>query len=316
MPAKLTIEETGKLIDDLCLMDDVFFTKCFDGSNACTQLMLRIILGKDDLIVMQSRTQEWIQGMPGRSVRLDITARDSKGSIYDIEVQKAGSKAGRRRARFYSAMLDTGCLGKGEDYSSLPESYVIFITPGDAIGDGQALYEIERFVKGSYAPYRDGTHIIHVSAALADGDTDLGKLMHDLSCTDPDKMHYNVLRERTGFFKRKKEGILDMATKFDKAFEELLEKKVAEEVAAIVEKERAAIVAKESAKIRAQAIAEGLAEAREEGRTDGLQEGARKTAMNVAMSMLADGSIPIDKVARFSGLPLSEVEGLRSSIRL
>ncbi len=64
MPAKLTIEEAGKLIDDLCLMDDVFFTKCFDGSNACTQLMLRIILGKDDLIVMQSRTQEWIQGMP------------------------------------------------------------------------------------------------------------------------------------------------------------------------------------------------------------------------------------------------------------
>lgn len=170
MPAKLSIEEARKLIDDPCLMDDVFFTKCFDGSNACTQLM------------------------------------------------------------------------------------------------------------------------------------------HDLSCTNPDKMHYNVLRERTGFFKRKKEGILDMATKFDKAFEELLEKKVAEEVAAIVEKERAAIVAKESAKIRAQAIAEGLAEAREEG--------ARKTAMNVARSMLADGSIPIDKVARFSGLPLSEVEGLRSSIRL
>ena len=29
--------------------------------------------------------------------------------------------------------------------------------------------------------------------------------------------------------------------------------------------------------------------------------------------MLADGSIPIDKVARFSGLSLSEVEGLRNS---
>ena len=38
---------------------------------------------------------------------------------------------------------------------------------------------------------------------LADSDTELGRLMHDLKCADPEKMHYNVLRERTGFFKRK-----------------------------------------------------------------------------------------------------------------
>ena len=118
MPASLSIEEAGRLIEDLCLMDDVFFSRCFEGSNACAELMLRVILGRDDLEVTETRTQEWIQGLPGHSAKLDITARDSRGSIYDIEIQKAGKGAGRRRARFYSAMLDAGWLGKGEDCSS------------------------------------------------------------------------------------------------------------------------------------------------------------------------------------------------------
>ena len=321
MPASLSIEEAGRLIEDLCLMDDVFFSRCFEGSNACAELMLRVILGRDDLEVTETRTQEWIQGLPGHSAKLDITARDSRGSIYDIEIQKAGKGAGRRRARFYSAMLDAGWLGKGEDCSSLPESYVIFITPDDAIGRGLALYNAERCVRETGELYDDGTHIVHVSASLADRETDLGKLMHDLSCTDPEKMHYNVLRERTRFFKKQKEGILDMSTKFDKTFGKMLARKLAEAkaeaTAEAAEKGRAAGMAEGRAEGiaegRAEGIATGRAEGIAEGRADGILEGARNTAVNVARSMLADGSIPIDKVARFSGLPLSEVEGLRNS---
>ena len=43
---------------------------------------------------------------------------------------------------------------------------------------------------------------------------------------------------------------------------------------------------------------------------------ARDTAMNNARSMIRDGSIPLVKVAEFSGLSLDEVEKLKSSISL
>ena len=77
------------------------------------------------------------------------------------------------------------------------------LTERDALGDGNALYEIERTIKGSGIPFDDGSHIIYVSADLADYDTELGKLMHDLRCTDPEEMEYDVLKERVRYFKGK-----------------------------------------------------------------------------------------------------------------
>ena len=38
------------------LLDDDFFTKCFDGNTECIQLVLRIVLDKPDLSVVDVRT--------------------------------------------------------------------------------------------------------------------------------------------------------------------------------------------------------------------------------------------------------------------
>ena len=69
---------------------------------------------------------------------------------------------------------------------------MIFIDEHDAIGRGRALYRMERMDSETCEPYGDGSHIIHVSASLADEDTELGRLMHDLRCTDPGKMYYTT----------------------------------------------------------------------------------------------------------------------------
>ena len=98
-------------------------------------------------------------------------------------------------------MIDADALRKGTEYNELPESYVIFITERDALGEGKALYDIERTVKGSGKSFEDGTHILFVSADLADRDTDLGRLMEDLRCPDPERMHYREQRDRVGYFK-------------------------------------------------------------------------------------------------------------------
>ena len=183
-------------------------------------------------------------------------------------------------------MIDSRALGKRDGYESLPESYVIFITRGDAIGEGNALSTIEWTVLESGKRFRDGSHIVYVSSSLAEEGTDLGRLMHDLRCSDPDKMHYNELRERVAYYKKEMEGIEDMSGKF----EEIMQRKINE--------------------ARTESLKKGEANGLQRGRREGLQEGKHE----VARSMVRDGSIPLPKIAEYSGLTLSEVENIRNSI--
>ena len=43
------------------LLDDDFLTKCFEGDTASIELVLRIILNKHDLKVLDVRTQVFIE---------------------------------------------------------------------------------------------------------------------------------------------------------------------------------------------------------------------------------------------------------------
>ena len=167
-------------------------------------------------------------------MKLDIYARDGSGRIYDVEIQRARKGAGRKRARFYSAMLDADYLDKGGKFKELPESYVIFITERDAIGKGRAMYRIDRRIDGTFEDFGDGAHILYVSADLAERETDLGKLMHDLRCPDPERMHYKALRERARYLKRSEEGIGEMTGEFDR----ILKEKMKENTKACLERGR------------------------------------------------------------------------------
>ena len=188
------------------LLDDDFLTKCFEGDPKYIQLVLRIVLEMPDLVVVDVRTQVFVENLLNRSVRLDVLATDSTGRKINVEIQRSDKGAGRKRARYNSSMMDANLLRKGEKFDELPETYVVFITEHDVIGDGQPLYKIERYISGSNKKFEDGSHILYVNGAYRD-ETPIGKLMHDFSCTAPDDMYYDELAERVRFFKESKEGI-------------------------------------------------------------------------------------------------------------
>ena len=188
------------------LLDDDFLTKCFEGDTASIELVLQIVLEKPDLKVLDVRTQVFVENLLNRSVRLDILATDSTGAKLNVEVQRSDKGAGRKRARYNSSMMDANLLKKGEDFDKLPETWVIFITENDVMGKGQPLYPIERCFLGTGERFEDGSHILYVNGAYR-GDTPIGKLMHDFSCTDAADMYYGTLADRVRFFKESKEGI-------------------------------------------------------------------------------------------------------------
>ncbi len=188
------------------LLDDDFLTKCFEGDTASIELVLQIVLEKSDLKVLDVRTQVFVENLLNHSVRLDILATDSTGAKLNVEVQRSDNGAGRKRARYNSSMMDANLLKKGEDFDKLPETWVIFITENDVMGKGLPLYPIERCFLGTGERFEDGSHILYVNGAYR-GDTPIGKLMHDFSCTDATDMYYGTLANRVKFFKESKEGI-------------------------------------------------------------------------------------------------------------
>ena len=188
------------------LLDDDFLTKCFEGDTASIELVLQIVLEKPDLKVLDVRTQVFVENLLNRSVRLDILATDSTGAKLNVEVQRSDKGAGRKRARYNSSMMDANLLKKGEDFDKLPETWVIFLTENDVMEKRLPLYPIERCFLGTGERFGDGSHILYVNGAYR-GDTPIGKLMHDFSCTDAADMYYGTLADRVRFFKESKEGI-------------------------------------------------------------------------------------------------------------
>ncbi|MBQ6139713.1 MAG: Rpn family recombination-promoting nuclease/putative transposase [Kiritimatiellae bacterium] len=211
------------LIEDFRLMDDTFMSKCLENAPECIELILRIVIGKKDLKVIRSQTEFPIKSLQGRGVRFDVFARDSKGREYDIEIQRADKGAEPKRARYNSALMDANALKSGDDVSKLRDTYVIFITENDVMGDRQEVYVYERVEKKSGKALVDGTHIIYVNGATR-SETEIGKLVHDLMCRNAAEMYFDVLKRQVEQFKDSEEGRRIMC----KAVEEYAERRAVE----------------------------------------------------------------------------------------
>ena len=200
----------------LRLIDDDFMTACFDNYIEGAQLLLNIILDRNDLTVTEVRAQKVMKNLCGRDVWLDIYAMDTNCIRYNVEVQRADKGADRKRARYHSSIMDADMLKAGEDYSMIDESYVIFITENDVLGWGLPVYHVERHIdECNFLPFDDGEHIIYVNGELRPSNTALGKLMIDFFCTDANNMNYKELSDRVRFYKETEKGVNTMCKAMD-----------------------------------------------------------------------------------------------------
>lgn len=154
------------------LLDDDFMSKVFEDSE-CAEILLKIILNRDDLKVQDVHVQHVVHNLQGRSIRLDIYAVDLEGKLYDIEIQRDDKGAGVKRARYNSSLLSANATDTGEEYNELRETYVIFITENDVLKGNLPIYHIERVILENGELFYDEEHIIYVNSRIAD-ETTLG----------------------------------------------------------------------------------------------------------------------------------------------
>ena len=274
MPKRTGKEQILAYIQRLRLVDDVFMNAFFQHSAESVQLMLRIIMDKPELVVQEVHTQKQLPNPGRRAATLDVLATDADGRLINVEVQLDPRHAGVQRARFYASLIDTRALHEGEDFSLLPEAWVIFITESDYLGGGQPLYHfVRREEKEGGRNLNDGSHIVYVNGANRAAGTALGDLMHDLFCRDPAQMRLAQLAQAVQRYKTSEEGVRKMSSVMEEFREE----------------------------VREEALTEGRAEGRAEGR-EALRGAARQL-------LRMEGFTP-EVVARITSLSVDEVQRL------
>ena len=203
-------------IKNLRLIDDELMTIVFNGDKEATELLIRILLNRNDLKVTKSMTQEQKHNLFGRSVKLDIVAEDIFRTEYNIEIQRADKGAGAKRIRYHQAMLDSHTLKKQEAFETLPNLYIIFILEHDIFGRNEPVYSVTKSLNikdedGNNLLFDDGCNIMYINGEYR-GDDALGRLMHDFSTPNADEMIYDRLAEKVRFYKQNETGV-QMASK-------------------------------------------------------------------------------------------------------
>ena len=317
---------TANELETATLMDNLYMVKFFSDQPACVETVLRIILGKPDLNVVKAETERQIVSLQSRSAGFDVLAQDAQGKLYNIEIQSKRWNASPQRARFNAAILDSDSLPKGASYDRLPESYVIFIVDGDALGYGLPAYHIDRVIKETGERFLDGSHIIYLDASYNWDNGGLGDLMHDFMCADPGKMRCAPLAERAAYLKRTERGRKEMTTVFEKLVDERVHresKALAEQIAPEMAREMAEPMAREMAKQMAREMAHEMArEMAREMAEQMTRETTERLAQEIAeraveqardqdrtgmVKSLASVGIAHEVIAQACALPLEEV---------
>ena len=214
-------EKYRRILEGLTLMSDILVRNVLKQA-ACAEYILQVIMGDQTLRVLECVVQKDYKNLQGRSAVLDCVIRDTRGKLFDLEIQQESEGASPRRTRYHSGLLDMNTLEAGQDFEELPESCVIFITRDDALGYDLPICHIQKQVCEKDAAFDDGAYVIYVNSRVQD-DTELGRLMHDMHCSHADEMYSEILAARMRELKETQEGVDAMCREMDALYQEGIE---------------------------------------------------------------------------------------------
>jgi len=130
----------AKQLEELTIVDDFMFGAVMKNPKRCKPL-LEYILGVKIKKIEYPELQKTIDKQyKSKSVRLDVYVEDDKHTVYNIEIQTTRKKNLPKRLRYYQGIIDLNIIDKGEDYTGLKKSFVIFICTYDPFGAGRYIY--------------------------------------------------------------------------------------------------------------------------------------------------------------------------------
>lgn len=132
-----------KPFEQLTITDNYMFQAVMHDPERVKPL-LEMVIGKKIRKVEFVETEKTKEtGYKSRGIRMDVYIEDDENTIYDVEMQASKKRHLGKRFRYYQSAIDVGVVTKGESYSKLKKSYIIFITTYDPFGKDYYVYPFE-----------------------------------------------------------------------------------------------------------------------------------------------------------------------------
>ncbi len=260
-----------KTYEELDLSDDFMFGKIMRNPVCCKEMLERLLNIKIAKIKYPEDQKTIDISADSKSVRLDIYVEDEAETVYNVEIQTVNTGELPKRARYYSDMIDLNLIEKGITYKALNKSFVIFICTFDLSGRDFYQYTFENICREDTGLFlNDGVTKIFFNTK--------GKIGN---ISDEAKVFLRYIdgSQSDDDFVRRLDDEVKKARKNEEWRREYMTFLMRDQ--------------------------ENL----EEGRAEGRVEGEQATRVENAKTMLADG-VDYKIVAKYSGLPLEEVEEL------
>lgn len=115
------------------ISNNFMFRLVMEKPELCRQLLERILDTKISKIVYPEAEKSLEAQLTSKGIRLDIYVTLEDGTVIDVEMQAADSTKDTlaKRTRYYQSILDNDALKKGELYSKLRQTIIIFICTFD-----------------------------------------------------------------------------------------------------------------------------------------------------------------------------------------
>jgi predicted transposase/invertase (TIGR01784 family) len=269
-----------KKFDDLTFADHYMFEKVLhENQDVCQELLERLLKIKIDHIEYPEIEKTISPYYETKGVRLDVYVKDSN-KVFDIELQNINDEDLLLRTRFYQSMLDTDNLLKGQHYSELPKSFVIFICRYDPIGKNLPIYTFEnRCLENLEISLNDKSikKIFNATAYNQEKDLEISAFLEYI---------YN------------QEAVDDFTTKLTSIVERIKEQE-------INRKEYNSMNLHDQDNFR-----RGKKEGYSAGLYDGISQGKQQKAIETAKNMLSASLGTLEQIAQITNLPLDTVKDL------
>ena len=241
-----------KQLKELTIKDNFMFGAVMMDEENCKGLLERVLQIPIDHVEI-SREKSIVYHPEYKGVRLDVYAKDENQTRYNVEMQVQKKPALGKRSRYYQSQMDMELLLAGEDYTELPNTYVIFICDFDPFGEKKYQYTFQIACReSSEVNLEDGRTIIFLST-------------HG-------KNESEVPEELVTLLQYMREDVNGSEREYHDSYVERLQKFIREVKSNREMEERFMVFEEMLRDERAEGRAEGIAEGRAEGRTEESKE--------------------------------------------
>ena len=265
---KIVSKEKKSILKVLNVWNDFYARVFLDGNTDVVTDMINAALEKEDIKIVEMRTQEQKNDLKTKTVIFDGLAIDDKGQIYAIEIQNKHETGFEERLAYESAVLIKMTLESGQKYKDRPQSTIIAFCKFKprGVSEDRVIYNIGRVFLDTGDRFPDNEKIVMVNGShIPDLDTPIGKVIHDMYEESAENMLLDSFKKATHELKETKEG------------------------------------AEKMGEIQRQIYMDGRAEGYVNGKEDGVAEGLNKGLIQGAIKMInrmLKRNIPVEEIKK------------------